>query len=65
MQTQADGDATPAMAAIHGFAAGAGWVATAYGPTHLFEQRSFALMAINDGYHVVTLTVMGLIIGLL
>lgn len=59
------GDSSAGMATAYGFAAGAGWVATAYGTTYLFEQKPFALWAINAGYHVITLTLMGLIIGLL
>jgi hypothetical protein len=58
-------DAPAATAAGYGLAAGAGWVATAYGTTYLFEQKPLKLWAINAGYHVVTLTVMGLIIGLM
>ena len=56
--------ASVSFAVFAGFAAGLGWVATAYGTTYLFEHRPFALWAINAGYHVVTLTVMGLIIGI-
>jgi hypothetical protein len=59
------GQESASMAAFYGFAAGAGWVATSYGTTYLFEQKPFKLWAINAGYHVVTLTLMGLIIGLM
>ncbi|HEY8511789.1 MAG TPA: DUF1761 family protein [Cyclobacteriaceae bacterium] len=33
------------------------------GTTYLFERKSFTLFAINAGYSVVTLTVIGIIIG--
>lgn len=39
------------------------WIATAYGVTYLFEQRSIRLWLINAGYYVVLYAVMGLIIG--
>ena len=56
-------DTTMSLGAVYGFLAGFGWVAMFIGTTYLFERRSFALFAINAGYSVVTLTVMGLIIG--
>jgi len=46
-----------------GALAGIGWVAAAYGITYLFERKSFKLWLINAGYHVITFTVMGAIIG--
>ncbi len=46
-----------------GAAAGFGWVAAAYGVTYLFEHRSLKLFLINAGYHAVTMTLMGGIIG--
>ena len=46
-------------------AVGIGWVAPAMGITYLFERRSGRLFFINAGYHIVTVAVMGLIIGLL
>ena len=39
------------------------WVATAYGITYLFEQRSLRLFLINAGYNVVLFTIVGTIIG--
>jgi len=39
------------------------WIATAYGVTYLFEQRSFRLFLINAGYYVVLYAIMGTIIG--
>jgi hypothetical protein len=56
-------DAGAASGAIVGFHAGLGWVFTMMGVIYLFERRSFALFLINSIYCVVSLTVMGLIIG--
>lgn len=39
------------------------WVATAYGITYLFEQRSLCIFMINAGYYVVIFAIMGTIIG--
>ena len=46
-----------------GFATGFGWVAMALAVIYLFEQRSFKLWAINSGYQIVALTVMGGLLG--
>jgi hypothetical protein len=46
-----------------GFLAGFGWVAMAIFIIGLFERRSVAYMLINAGYMVVSLIVMGLILG--
>ncbi len=51
------------MGGFYGFLAGFGWVATFVGTHYLFERRSFTLFLINAGYSVVSLTMMGLIIG--
>lgn len=48
-----------------GFLAGFGWVFTFMGVTYLFERKSLALFLINGCYCVVSLTLMGLIIGLM
>jgi hypothetical protein len=48
---------------LAGFAAGLGWVATGLTTTYLFERRPGRLTAIDAGYHVVSLTVMGAILG--
>lgn len=53
----------PAMGAMWGFLAGAGWVATFVGTHYLFERRSFKLFLINAGYSIVALTVMGIILA--
>jgi hypothetical protein len=39
------------------------WIATAYGITYLFEQRSLRLYLINAGYYLVLFATMGAIIG--
>eukprot|EP00130_Batrachochytrium_dendrobatidis_P008285 XP_006683160.1 hypothetical protein BATDEDRAFT_92921 [Batrachochytrium dendrobatidis JAM81] len=52
-----------AIGALAGFMAGLFWVAAAMGITYLFERKSLKLFLINAGYHVVTFTVMGLILG--
>ncbi len=46
-----------------GAATGIGWVGTALVTTGLFERRPLALLAIDAGYHAVTYTLMGLILG--
>ncbi len=48
---------------LAGFMAGLFWVATAMGITYLFERKSMKLFLINAGYHVITFTLMGLILG--
>lgn len=53
-----------ATGAMAGFMAGLFWVAAAMGITYLFERKPLVLFFINAGYHVVTFTVMGLILGL-
>jgi hypothetical protein len=52
-----------AMGASAGFMAGLFWVATAMGITYLFERKSLKLFLINAGYHVITFTLMGFILG--
>ena len=39
------------------------WIATAYGITYLFEQRSMRLFLINAGYNIVLFAIVGTIIG--
>lgn len=46
-----------------GALAGIGWVSAGYGITYLFERKSFKLWLINAGYHSITFTLMGGIIG--
>ena len=47
------------LGSLIGFA----FVFTAMGTTNLFEHRSLVLILINSGYHVVSLGLMGFIIG--
>jgi hypothetical protein len=49
--------------AAAGFAAGFGWVAMAFATTYAFERRTTKLVVIDAGYHVVTLTLMGVILA--
>lgn len=46
-----------------GALAGVGWVVCAIGVTYLFERKSMKLFAINAGYHALTFTLMGVILG--
>ena len=39
------------------------WIATAYGITYLFEQRTLRLFFINAGFYVVLYSIMGTILG--
>lgn len=48
-----------------GLIVGLCWVATAYGITYFYEQRSLRLFMINAGYYVVLFAAMGAIIGAL
>jgi hypothetical protein len=56
-------EATAGFGAVAGFLAGLGWVAALTGIQYLFEMRSLKLFFMNAGYSVVTLTVMGVILG--
>lgn len=56
-------DAGASFGAIAGLLAGLGWVFTFMGVTYLFERKSFTLFLINACYSVVSLMIMGLIIG--
>jgi hypothetical protein len=49
--------------ALAGFMAGFGWVFTYMGIIYLFESRSLAHFLINSMYSIVSLTIMGTIIG--
>jgi hypothetical protein len=57
-------DATLGFAVAAAFAAGFGWVALGMGVTYLFEARSLRLWLIDAGYHTVSFTLMGVILGL-
>ncbi|HLN55650.1 MAG TPA: DUF1761 domain-containing protein [Bacteroidales bacterium] len=56
-------DKGAAFGAMAGFMAGIGWVFTFIGIIYLFESKSLALFLINACYSVLSLTIMGLIIG--
>jgi len=57
----------PGTTATWGLAAGAltglGWVAMAIAIVGLFENKSWAYIAINGGYMTIAFTIMGLIMG--
>jgi hypothetical protein len=57
----AEGDVS--FGALAGFLAGFGWVATFFGVVYLFEARPMKAFWINAGYSIVSLTVMGAILG--
>jgi hypothetical protein len=50
---------------LTGLWVGVFWVATAYGVTYLFEQRSVRLWLINAGYYVALFAIMGTVVGAL
>jgi len=52
-----------AFGALAGFMAGFGWVFTYMGIIYLFESRTFAHFLINAMYSIISLTIMGFIIG--
>jgi len=51
--------------ATAGFMAGLGWVFTFMGISYLFESRTLAHFLINSVYSIVSLTIMGFIIGVI
>lgn len=55
---------TGGTGAFYGFLTGFGWIFFAIAVTSLYEQRSWKYVFINGGYWAVSLTVMGLILGL-
>ncbi len=50
---------------LAGFLAGLGWVFTFLGVIYLFERKTLAHFLINGVYSVLSLTLMGLIIGVM
>ena len=56
-------DSTVAFGLFAGASVGLAWVATGLGVVYLFEQRPLAHWAVNAGYHVVSYSIMGLILG--
>ena len=57
-------DAGAGFGTLAGSMAGVGWVFTFMGIIYLFESRTLAHFLINSVYSIVSLTLMGLIIGL-
>lgn len=51
--------------ALSGFIAGFGWVFTFLGISYLFESRTLAHFFINSVYSIISLTIMGMIIGVI
>ena len=49
--------------ALAGFMAGLGWVFTFMGISYLFESRTLVHFLINSVYSILSLTIMGLIVG--
>jgi hypothetical protein len=56
-------DQGAAFGALAGFMSGLGWVFTFMGISYLFESKTLAHFLINSIYSVVSLTLMGFIIG--
>jgi hypothetical protein len=56
-------EAGAGFGAFAGFMAGLGWVFTFMGISYLFESRTLAHFLINSIYSILSLTIMGLIIG--
>jgi len=52
-----------AFGAMAGFLAGLGWVAAFLGILYVFEMKSMRAFGINAGYCVLSLTVMGAVLG--
>ena len=57
-------EADIAFGGIAGFFTGAGWVATFLGILYLFEMQTLKAYLINAGYCIVSLTLMGVILGI-
>ncbi len=55
--------ATPLTGVIAGLLVGFGWIASMIGILYLFEMRSIKAYLINAGYCVISITLMGLILG--
>ncbi|WOJ96580.1 DUF1761 domain-containing protein [Congregibacter brevis] len=56
-------DITLQSGALYGFLTGFGWIFFAFGVVALFELRSWSYILVNGGYWVVTMTLMGAILG--
>lgn len=58
-------DADITFGAMAGFFTGFGWVATFLGVLYLFEMHTLKAFLINSGYCVVSLTIIGMILGIM
>jgi len=58
-------EANMVFGAAAGFFTGTGWVATFLGILYLFEMKSLRLYLINAGFCIVSLTIMGFLLGVL
>lgn len=56
-------DITLQTGALYGFLAGFGWIFFAFGVVGLFELRSWSYIFVNGSYWIVTMTLMGAILG--
>lgn len=59
----ADPSVTASSGALYGFLTGFGWMMMGIGVIAMFEQRSWTYILINGFYWVVSMTLMGLILG--
>jgi len=59
----ADPSVTLLSGAFYGFLAGFGWLFFGIGVVALFEQRPWSYLFINGGYWIVTMTLMGALLG--
>jgi hypothetical protein len=59
----ADSKTDLAWGATAGALAGVGWVATGFATVALFENRSWTYIAVNVGYQIISLVLMGAILG--
>ncbi|WOJ93374.1 DUF1761 domain-containing protein [Congregibacter variabilis] len=57
------GDITLQSGALYGFLTGFGWIFFAFGVVGLFELRSWPYIFVNGGYWIITMTLMGAIMG--
>lgn len=49
---------------LTGLVIGLSWVASSFGVSYLFEQRSLKLFLINGGYHIMQFVTMGTVFGI-
>lgn len=56
-------EASMGFAVFAAVAAGFGWISLGMGVTYLFERKPLGLWLINAGYHAVSFTVAGVVLG--